>query len=122
MKQRIISGALCAVVLAVVLFFYDTLVLEAAISALSAIAVYELLSANGFKEHKPFMILGVVAAIIMPYLSRFYLQGIVIAAFLVALVILMLKFHSKISFEKVSFLVVSVLGVSLSFLCILLLI
>lgn len=121
MKQRIISGTLCVVVLAVVLCFYNTLVLEAAICVLSAIAVFELLTANGFREHKPFLYAGVSVAALMPYLSRLNLQGVVIAAFLIAVVILMLKFHSKISFEKVCFLVVSVLGVSLSFLCILLL-
>ena len=55
MKQRIISGALCVAVLVVVLCFYNTLVLEAAISALAAIAVFELLTAAGFRENKPFL-------------------------------------------------------------------
>ena len=51
MKQRIISGAACVVVLVAVLCLYKTLVWEAAIAALSAIAVYELLSAVGFKKN-----------------------------------------------------------------------
>lgn len=121
MKQRIISGTLCVVVLVAVLCFYQTLVLEATLSVLSAIAVYELLSADGFREHKPFLYLSVAAAAIMPYSSCLKLEAAVIAVFLIAVVILLLRFHSKISFEKICFLVVSTLGVSLSFLCILLL-
>lgn len=121
MKQRIISGTLCVLVLVAVLCFYKTLVLEAAICVLSAIAVYELLCADGFLEHKPFLFLAVGAAALMPYASCFNLQAAVIAIFLVGVVVLLLRYHSKISFEKISFLVVSTLGVSLSFLCILLL-
>lgn len=121
MKQRIISGTLCVIVLVAVLCFYKTLVLEAAICVLSAVAVYELLCADGFLEHKPFLFLSIAAAALMPYASRFNLQGAVIAIFLVGVVVLLLRFHSKISFEKISFLVVSTLGVSLSFLSILLL-
>lgn len=121
MKQRIISGTLCVLVLVAVLCFYKTLVLEAAICVLSAIAVYELLSADGFREHKPFLYLSVAAAALMPYASCFNLQGAVIAIFLALVVVLLLRYHSNLSFEKISFLVVSTLGVSLSFLCILLL-
>lgn len=118
MKQRIISGTLCVVVLAIVLCFYNTLVLEAAISALAAIAVFELLTAAGFRENKPFLYTGVVAAALVPYAHSLGVLPFVIAAFLVAVVILLLRFHSKLGFEKLSFLVVATLGVSLAFNCI----
>ena len=115
MKQRIISGTLCVAVLVVVLCFYNTLVLEAAISALAAIAVFELLAAAGFRENKPFLYAGVVAAALVPYAHNLGILPFVIAAFLVAVVILLLKFHSKVGFEKVSFAIVATLGVSLCF-------
>lgn len=116
MKQRIISGTLCVVVLALVLCFYNTLVLEAAICVLSAVAVYELLSANSFKENKPFLYLGVITAALMPYSSIFGFEFFLIIVFLILTVVLTLKFHSKISFEKVSFFILSTLFTSLSFL------
>lgn len=119
MKQRVISGALCVLVLALVLFFYNTLVLEAAICVLSAIAVYEMLSANGFLEHKPFLYAAVSAAAILPYAEKLNLAPVVIALFLVVAVVLTLRFHSSVKFEKISFLVLVTLGISLSFNCIL---
>lgn len=121
MKQRIISGTLCVVVLAVVLCLYKTIVLEAAISVLSAVAVYELLSAVGLKENKPFLLSGVITSAIMPYASVFNAQNYVIYVFLAVTVVLLLKYHSKIGFEKVAFSVCATIGVSLSFLCIVLL-
>lgn len=115
MKQRIISGTLCVVVLALVLCFYNTLVLEAALSVLSAIAVYEMLKANALLEHKSFLYTSVVAAALMPYGARFSLNHIVIAAFVVAIVILMLKKHSSAPFSKIAISLVATLGIGLSF-------
>lgn len=121
MKQRIISGAMCAIVAAVILCLYNTLVLEAAMSILGTVAVYELLSANGFKEHKPFLFTGLVFAFAMAYVgSRGYIFPL-ICLFLVVTVILTLRYHSNISFEKVSFFIVSSLFVPCSFLCMILL-
>ncbi len=121
MKQRIISGTFCVVVLAIILCFYQTLVLEAALCVLSAVAVYELLCADGFREHKFFLYAGIITAALMPYASCLNLQGVLIALFLIAVILLVLRFHNKIGFEKVSFLIIATLGVSLSFLCIVLL-
>ena len=115
MKQRIISGTLCVVVLAIVLCFYQTLLFEAALSVLSAVAVFELLTAAGFREHKPFLYVGVAAAALVPYAHTLGVLPFVIAAFLVAVVILLLRFHSNVGFEKISFAIVATLGVSLCF-------
>ena len=117
MKQRIISGTLCVVVLAIVLCFYQTLLFEAALSVLSAVAVFELLTAAGFREHKPFLYVGVATAALVPYTQRLGALPFVIAAFLILVVVLLLRYHSKINFEKLSFLVVATLGVSLAFNC-----
>lgn len=115
MKQRIISGTACAVVITAILCLYQTLVLEASMAVFSALAVYEMLSANGFKQHKPLLYTGVVSAFLMPYASFFGLQFVVIAAVLVFAVIICLKDHSKIGFEKIAFYIVVVLFISLSF-------
>lgn len=117
MKQRIISGAACVVVLAIVLCLYNTLVWEAAISILSAIAVFELLSANGLKSNKLFLYTAVGTAAIIPYASIIGAEIWVAILFVVITVILTLKFHSQISFEKISFYILSTLAVSFSFLC-----
>ncbi len=117
MKQRIISGAACVVVLVAVLFLYKTLVWEAAISVLSAIAVFELLSANGFKAHKPFLYTAVAVAAAMPYASMAGIRIWLAILFTVVTVIFTLKFHSQISFEKISFYILATLFVSFSFLC-----
>ena len=117
MKQRIISGTLCVVVLALVLCFYNTLVLEAAVCVLSGIAVFEMLSANSIKEHKPFLYTSVAAAAIMPYFVRLNLLGVLIALYLVVTVILTLRFHSSTPFEKIAFSVLATISISLSFNC-----
>ncbi len=115
MKQRIISGTFCAIVIALILCFYKTLLLEAAMCVFSAIAVYELLSANGFKKHKPFLYLGVAFAAAMPYASIINLEYAVVALCIITSVLLTLRLHSSIGFEKIAFYIISVLGVSLSF-------
>lgn len=117
MKQRIISGAACVVVLAVALCLYKTLVWEAAISVISAIAVFELLSANGFKAHKPFLYTAVAVAAAMPYSSIVGITLWLAILFVVITVVFTLKFHSKISFEKISFYILATLLASFSFLC-----
>ncbi len=119
MKQRVISGAVCVVALAVVLCLYHTLALEAAVCALSAIAVYELLTADGFREHRAFLLPSVIFAGVLPYASCFNCENWVIIAFLALIVLLMLAFHESVSFEKVSFLVLAALFVPISFISLL---
>ncbi len=115
MKQRIISGTACAVVIAAILCLYKTLVLEASMAVFSALAVYEMLSANGLKQYKPLLYMGVVSAFLMPYSSIFNFQFVVIAAVLIFSVSFCLKNHSNIKFEKIAFFIISVLFISLSF-------
>lgn len=117
MKQRIISGAACVAVLVAVLCLYKTIVWEAAISVLSAIAVYELLSAVGFKKNIFFLSLAVSVAAIIPFASLLGIEMWIAILFAILTVILTLKFHSQISFEKISFYILATLYVSFSFLC-----
>lgn len=117
MKQRIISGAACVVVLVAALCLYKTLVWEAAISVLSAIAVYELLSAVGLKKNIFFLSIAVSVAAIIPFASLLGIEMWIAILFAILTVILTLKFHSQISFEKISFYILATLAVSFSFLC-----
>jgi len=57
----------------------------------------------------------------MPYATRLNLTSVVIALYLVATVILTLYLHSTTPFEKIAFAVLSTLGISLSFNCLVLL-
>ena len=52
MKQRLISAGVGLVILAVVLFFFDTIILNIVISAISTIAVHEVLLATKCTQHK----------------------------------------------------------------------
>lgn len=73
MLTRIISGAVGVVILAAALLFHDTMVLPAAVAAIIAIMLYELLRA--VKLHKCIPILCAVEAcgIAMPFLyNRYY--------------------------------------------------
>ena len=49
MKQRIITGALCAILLLPILFFYNTLVFNLVIAVISAVSVFEVLQAAGLE-------------------------------------------------------------------------
>lgn len=69
MKQRLISAAVALAVLAAVLFFADTIVLNIAIALLSATAVYEVLRAAGCMKPRAMGLLCIAAALGIPFLS-----------------------------------------------------
>ena len=52
LKQRILSAAVGLCVLFVVLRFFDTLILNAAVSIISLLALYEMLAATGHIRYR----------------------------------------------------------------------
>ena len=118
MKQRVISGAACVLVLIVILLFFNTMLLNAAVSVLSAVAVFELLSAVGLKKQSPFMICGVAFAFLLPFVSIVGLNDYLLAVFFIAVVLLTLKYHSSQKVENVAFMITATLMASLCFNCI----
>ncbi len=69
MKQRIISAAAGLVVLVVVLSFFDTWVLNAAISVIGLIAVYEFCTATKV-NNRALMFMAYVVTIMIPFIPR----------------------------------------------------
>ena len=105
MKQRIISALVGLVVLFAVLFLYDTIVFNFAISIVGAIAVYELLHSTGYV--KSWLILGVslIYALIVPFFSTMDIRGmqiwVTLAYFCVLFAVLLIA-HQKVQFQEIA--------------------
>lgn len=68
MKVRIISSAVGLVLLAVVLSFFNTIVLNVVLAIIAVIAVWELLHATGVTHNLFLTILGMVVAALIPFI------------------------------------------------------
>lgn len=68
MKQRLITSFVGLVLLGVVLYFYHTLLLPAAVTLLSVMAVWELLHAEHLSGHAPVIPVCLAAAAVIPLL------------------------------------------------------
>ena len=69
MKQRLISAAIGLVVLAAVLAFFNTPVLNIVVALVAAIAVNELLYAAGCTKFKILTAICTVMSFVIPFLS-----------------------------------------------------
>lgn len=68
MLTRIISGAVGVVIMAVVLYFHNTIVLPIAVALMIAVMLYELLRAVKMHKCIPILIASEVCGIVMPFL------------------------------------------------------
>ncbi len=106
MKQRLISAAVALAVLAAVLFFADTVVLNIAIALLSATAVYEVLRAAGCMRPLTMGILCVAAAFGIPFLS-YDTQAIMLTvagfAYSLGMMVILLVCFDTLRIEKLGF-------------------
>lgn len=94
MKTRIISAVVGLAIFAVVLFLFETAVLDIAVTALSVIAVYEMINAVGLTKNKSFtaVCLAFAAFLSSEYYHAFssaegfevFLFGMVILVFVLA--------------------------------------
>ena len=127
MLTRIISGAVGAAIMAVVLYFHDTIVLPIAVAAMIAVMLFELLRAVKLEKCIPILLAVEACGITMPFLySAFYyieeidkmdmklrevkIDGpITLVAFAVTLAaafivfVTWLKKHNEIRYEQVFF-------------------
>lgn len=69
MLTRIISGAVGVLILAVVLYFHNTVVLPLAVAVIIAIMLYELLKAVKMNKCVPVLIASELCGIVTPFLS-----------------------------------------------------
>ncbi len=104
MKTRIISAAAGLVLLAVVFFFFDTAVFNVAVTAVTVLAVYEVLMATKYVENKVLATICLLFAAFIPSL-RYTLGGFiapaVCLAFAAALFLLLLADHKTLRIEQV---------------------
>ncbi len=122
MLTRIISGAVGVVIIAVVLYFHNTIILPIAVALMIAVMLYELLRAVKMHKCIPILIASEVCGIVMPFLydnfdilidvkrlsgndiRRFPLVSFAVTL-LCAFVIFItwLKKHNEIKYEQVFF-------------------
>ncbi len=72
MLTRIISGAVGVVILAVILFFHDTMVLPIAVAAIIAVMLYELLRAVNMHKCIPILCTVELCGIATPLIYNYY--------------------------------------------------
>ncbi|HOR22419.1 MAG TPA: hypothetical protein PLY43_06815, partial [Ruminococcus sp.] len=72
MLTRIISGAVGVLILAVVLFFHDTMVLPIAVAAMIGIMLFELLRAVKLEKNLPILIASELCGISMPFIYNYF--------------------------------------------------
>lgn len=116
MKIRIIAGLACAGLIIALLFFMDTIALPAFIALLSAISVYELDKVA--KVNLPMTLLSMAVGIFIPFNVAYDLLGKVgitpmaaLSVYFIALLIMMLKWNSKVKFDQVSMSLIASLAV-----------
>lgn len=106
MKTRIISAAVGLVLLGIVMYFFNTPVLDVAVALLSAVSVHEFVHAAGLSEHK---LLETVCLIFGVAFSTIYFNifsGITFLAELIfagILLIMLLFGHKELEVGKIAF-------------------
>lgn len=117
MKQRVISSFFGIIILVLVLLGNQQ-IFDIVVTLISSMAIYEVVSAIGLKDHKSMTALAVlmpVVLLIFTYISFEYIFAIVFA-FIALFMLLMLFNHKRYSFSNTAlFIAVSVL-LSISFL------
>lgn len=117
MKKRIISALIGLVVLAVVLRFFDTIVLNAAISVIAVIGVYEFFQAVKINSNKAVSVVGYFIAATVPFIPRekeMDLLPIVLLPYIAILFCILLKSHSTTRVEQIAMAFMASLGIPLA--------
>ena len=116
MKQRLISSFF-GIILLVLVLLGNQQVFDVVVTLISAMAIYEVVSAVGLKEHKAMMIISLllpVALTVLSYIGKEYIAPVIF--FFIAIHLLMMLFnHEKYSFSQVSLFVTISAMISLSF-------
>lgn len=105
MKQRILSALGGLVLLAVVLSLFNTPVLNAAISVIALIAVWEFFHATKIDRNKELLLIGCVAAVVVPFIPRAEgadLLPVVILPYMGVLFCILLATHRSTPVEQIA--------------------
>lgn len=127
MKQRVITASILVLLAAPILIWSDTIVLNIAVALISAIGIYELLSATKYVQNHTLTVISIIYSAAMPFL--FLIEGSmrngvfigVIFVFVVLLFMLLVFKNKKYRLEHISvaFLMANIIPLFLSSLIVL---
>jgi len=123
LKTRVITALLGLGVLAVVLCFYETLILNIAVGILAALAAQEAAGAVGCKNNKLLVVESMLFALLVPILAQFWGAGAIYALALLYVVLAFLEIIRKypnLNVANIGLLMMMVVGVTLSLNCLVL--
>ncbi len=118
MKQRVISAFIGLCVLAVVVVFLDTILLNICVSLISVLAVYEVLAAAKYIHHKELRFACFALAVYIPFLATPFMAKVpqlIFYMFAIVLFAVLLIKHNKIRIEEIGFAFLISVGIPLSF-------
>ncbi|MBO4584183.1 MAG: phosphatidate cytidylyltransferase [Clostridia bacterium] len=122
MKQRILTASILIILAAPILIWSDTIVLNIAISLISAVGIYELLAATKYIQNHTLTVVSIIYAAAVPFLfllpseSRHGVFIGVIFVFVVVLFMLLMFKNKKYRLEHISvaFLMTNIIPMFLS--------
>ncbi len=120
LRQRVISSFVGLAILAGVLLFFDTEVLNVAVSIVAAMGVYEMVSAVGYNRHRSVLLLCMGVAVVLPFITTSVVSAIlpvIIYLFFLMMFGNILRNYPKLDITLVGFSTLATLGVSLSMSC-----
>lgn len=119
-KQRVISSILGLAILAVVLFFFDTLLLNAAVAVICFMAMYEMINAIGAGSNRLLAAVGCLVAVVIPFIPRqreMDLLPVFLLPYIFVLFCILLRTHSTTRVDQVALVFLTSLGIPLSLSC-----
>ena len=105
MAKRVISSFVGLALLGVILAFYETILLNIAISLISALAVYEMLAATGYIKEKALSIVCISFAVAFPFLTYSKLRDInkpILFLFVLILFTLMFRYYERANIQELA--------------------
>lgn len=106
MKERLVSALVGLLVLAVVFFFYPTMLFNITMGLVSLIAVFEVLNATDTLKNRGFAVVSASFSILLPFIQEDWLRPyapLIIFIQLVSFLLLIIKDHSRVTFINASF-------------------
>lgn len=117
MKQRVISAAIGILLLIGILSLYNTPVLPIALALICGIATYEILIPTHFLHEKSVGIFSSLVSGFVVLLIRYNekLYPVILAAYMLILILGVLRFHTKFSFKQLCVCAFAVTAIPLGF-------
>ena len=120
MKQRIITGAIFAALVMVVLFFSHTWVYPAVILLLSIVGASEMLRCVGVWKELPLSVPSMLYAALCPILAMEYRYGVLMAAtmgYLFIMLFMLVFAHEKVNTERACTAYTMIVYITICFVC-----